>query len=570
MPGKYKLCKLDNEKGIDLDNGIIPFILTERMVDRDGEVVEPSGAVIDDYVKNPVFLWAHDLRSPSIGRVIPETIKISRKRLQADVQFDMDDPFAAMIFNKYAKGFLNAGSIRFIPFTIGDKPVLEGQRGPTYKEWELLEFSAVPVPANQGALAQKDFADDLSQQERGQRWLKELSNFMDNDNFDHTPEGWVDLQNKIEEDKSVIPYKKYPLADKGRGWDASGAKGRIARWASSDGSGNKETINWTQYGRAFTWVNRENRENFGSYKLPHHDVINGDLKTVWRGVTAAMAALLGARGGVDVPDGDRRGIYNHLSRHYRDFEEQPPEFKDYSEEELKLEFEEDELPDNSPITVKVDTEKEIIEIEGMKYDFKLFKAWAKGRLKLNTLFCLKSRENETITIEAFNDISLEDIKNFNKVLKKENRELVQGVINGLQNLLIATIEEENKLAPIEEEWQDWDFGLKDAAVVLEKKPETEGEQIAFFPHHNEKGQVVWKGVVQAMLDLFENKDNLPDSALKSAYEHLIGHYKEFQKKPPELEFIDDSSDELDEAVIERISPRLIEEISNQLLNQENQ
>ena len=39
-----------------------------------------------------------------------------------------------------------------------------------------------------------------------------------------------------------------------------------------------------------------------------------------------MAALMGARGGVDIPTQDRRAVYNHLARHYRQFKREPPEF----------------------------------------------------------------------------------------------------------------------------------------------------------------------------------------------------------------------------------------------------
>jgi glutamine synthetase type III len=39
-----------------------------------------------------------------------------------------------------------------------------------------------------------------------------------------------------------------------------------------------------------------------------------------------MATLLGARGGVDIPAEDRRNVYEHLARHYREFDEEPPEY----------------------------------------------------------------------------------------------------------------------------------------------------------------------------------------------------------------------------------------------------
>ena len=69
-------------------------------------------------------------------------------------------------------------------------------------------------------------------------------------------------------------------------------------------------------------------ETFGSLKLPHHKPSRSGVgPAVWRGVAAAMAALLGARGGVDIPDRDRRSVYEHLAKHYRQFEKEPPNFK---------------------------------------------------------------------------------------------------------------------------------------------------------------------------------------------------------------------------------------------------
>jgi hypothetical protein len=64
----------------------------------------------------------------------------------------------------------------------------------------------------------------------------------------------------------------------------------------------------------------------GAYKLPHHEVIDGRLRVVWRGVVAAMTVVNGARGGVDIPSSDRRKVYDHLAAHYRQFGEEPPAF----------------------------------------------------------------------------------------------------------------------------------------------------------------------------------------------------------------------------------------------------
>jgi len=131
-------------------------------------------------------------------------------------------------------------------------------------------------------------------------------------------------------EKTVVPYKKYALVTEER-WD----------WSAAEQDKIVEAGGWDLYRQAHAWFDPEADaehpkapEVKGAYKLPHHVVRENELKTHWPGVGFAMGALLGARGGVDVPDGDRRGIYNHLARHYAEFEKEPPEFKTYTREEL--------------------------------------------------------------------------------------------------------------------------------------------------------------------------------------------------------------------------------------------
>src|SRR5262249_44440806 len=57
-----------------------------------------------------------------------------------------------------------------------------------------------------------------------------------------------------------------------------------------------------KYGRAF-FVKSGDGTQFGDYHLPFATVVNGTLTAVWRGVTAAAAALQGSRG-ANVEGGD--------------------------------------------------------------------------------------------------------------------------------------------------------------------------------------------------------------------------------------------------------------------------
>ena len=122
---------------------------------------------------------------------------------------------------------------------------------------------------------------------------------------------------------SVVAFEETVKAPEDRPWDAEAVEARIRNWAGVPG---KEDIDWSKYRRAFAWYDREDPDNFVSYKLPHHDVVDGRLHVIWNGVVAAMQSVLGARDGVDIPQGDRRGVYNHLARHYRQFDREVPDY----------------------------------------------------------------------------------------------------------------------------------------------------------------------------------------------------------------------------------------------------
>ena len=112
-----------------------------------------SGISTENYFKNPVVMWAHDLTgsSPSGGLPIGRTLALDWVRgrgLVARFEFLDDDPFAQRVRNAWDKGFLRAASISWVPLESGRAD--DGGRRDTRAD--LLEWSIVPVPADPEAL----------------------------------------------------------------------------------------------------------------------------------------------------------------------------------------------------------------------------------------------------------------------------------------------------------------------------------------------------------------------------------------------------------------------------------
>jgi len=117
------------------------------------------------------------------------------------------------------------------------------------------------------------------------------------------------------ETKGVIAYHDYGNADAGTAWDGP------AQVKAADTATLKKIC---------AWYDDSAPDVKGSYKFPHHSA--DGLKAVWRGVAAAMGRLQGA----DIPDGDKKAVYTHLAKHYKDFDKDPPSFNALQTGELKF------------------------------------------------------------------------------------------------------------------------------------------------------------------------------------------------------------------------------------------
>jgi len=415
-------------------NKLVAVASTEQE-DRVGDVIKADGWILSNFKKNPVLLFAHKYNEPPIG--IAKNIKVEGKKLTFEPVFHEITPLAREVKAMFMAEppIMKAFSVGFIPLEIDKEDPHKILRQ------ELLEISAVPVPANAEALISVSKNYSPVEEKEISKWVEEAKKteekqeaiekpypnehscrLEDPDKYDkfarkncyrksdgkcidfifgikegkselqsmrYPKDEWTEASAKAhckdaggtfepaakeekqthaceclecgytfetdrhcrdvscpkcggetrraerpgpgQKEKGVVSFHAYPKADEGTAWTASQAVSRLRKWA---GGPDKEKISWSKYASGFAWFDSGDKENYGAYKLPHHDIIGGDIKTVWRGVRAAMAALLGARGGVDVPSGDKKGIYNHLVGHYRQFDKEPPEFKEYTHEEL--------------------------------------------------------------------------------------------------------------------------------------------------------------------------------------------------------------------------------------------
>lgn len=84
----------------------------------------------------------------------------------------------------------------------------------------------------------------------------------------------------------------------------------MRKWADATDEPNEK------YRDAHVWYDKDKKDNFTAYKLLIADVVGGDLKVVPRGVMAAGAIMDGARGGIDLPEGDIDRVKSHLAKYY--------------------------------------------------------------------------------------------------------------------------------------------------------------------------------------------------------------------------------------------------------------
>lgn len=166
------------------------------------------------------------------------------------------------------------------------------------------QFLKMPVVAAQRLLSQAAMRGEVVRLTRGLYTDKSTSaradHVMPND-MAGSPNGEPDTLAA-----AVTGAVDLPVADRDRSWDGDAAMDRVFEWADGDGDKVQQAFAYHEDGKP-PFVK-------GGYKLGYADVIDGDLTIIPKGVSAAIGALNGARGGVDLPAEERPKVEDKLER----------------------------------------------------------------------------------------------------------------------------------------------------------------------------------------------------------------------------------------------------------------
>jgi HK97 family phage prohead protease len=138
---------------LDSSSPCLDFIASDETLDRYQEVISASGWNLVNYQRNPVFQNNHQTGDiiHTLGKALITEVR-SGKLIQR-IQFATDvNPMAKIAYGLYKGSFLNAVSVGFVPLR-WENGTDKTSYGRKYIEQELLEVSAVGIPANPNALA---------------------------------------------------------------------------------------------------------------------------------------------------------------------------------------------------------------------------------------------------------------------------------------------------------------------------------------------------------------------------------------------------------------------------------
>lgn len=270
-----------------------------------------------DYEEYSTVLFNHDHDRP-IGKVIDT--EVDDVGLLIKVMLSKTEK---ELWTKVKEGIISKFSVagRIIEETPTENGVYQ------ITKLRFHEVSLVSVPANKKAEAIDDYIVKSQKNNTMNitNKLKEIAKTRTAKEIKENIHLLVDSleANTIDNDEHI---KNSSIMDIFTNWGPA-EPNEIAIYASSDGSGDIDKIDWDKYKQCFAWCDPENTKSFDGYKLQHHTVKDGKLVVIWKGVAKAMTELLGVKGKTNIPEEDVEACYEHLAQHYGQFDKKVPEKK---------------------------------------------------------------------------------------------------------------------------------------------------------------------------------------------------------------------------------------------------
>ena len=311
-------------------------VITTTRQDRDGDILETAGASIDP--KSPL-LYQH-MPFENCGRLLQEG-KHTSKSLSGALSI-CNTPLGEDVALLTEHGALRISH----GFAAEDYEPIEGESGFHILKFNIMEVSLVSIPSNPDAEVTMFSRDKLhsplakafAEAKFKSRPVVSAVSIDVASLASSLPAGTsVTFAKSAEQDKqgaacgckshkagsmsnamgvkSVVPYKKTPASDSDT-WDADKAEKGLRSWAGVDGD-DPSSEAFGRYKQGFGIVDGD-AENLTSYKYPHHEASDGKLTVNRKALGAVIAAINGGRGGSSLSESDRKGLYNHISKHYRD------------------------------------------------------------------------------------------------------------------------------------------------------------------------------------------------------------------------------------------------------------
>lgn len=548
----------------DAQSGIIRNVIgSTAVIDRMGDIIDQSGWRLKNFKNAPRILYGHDSRERlPIGKALKVWIEDKGKKtakLMFDIQFDLQDSFAAEVFRKIKDGYLNTVSVGFQPFEWEELDPDNWFGGLKFVDQDLLELSVVPIPANPEALIPlKEFsATD-----------KRFAPMTEKDAFPQTEDNR--FKKMMVQSKEVTAEKVKEVKDSEfvttlrdiEDFDAESFRALPMKKDDKD-----YVIIVGKLAETDAYVEQSHR--FSKDAWSEEEV--AELAKEAEDVETEEET-------VDEPETGSESEDKDLEVSETKEEEAEPEMTDDSDfKEMtasQLEGMMNEVwKDGYEAGDEADDEADD-EDKGMKppADDTKVKSMKVGEAKALMDRCFSDKkptegkanddENETIK-EARSMVT--QIEKAGRVLSAKNENKVRQAVELLSSVLSALDKQEEEEDPEKDadEATLKTFAYKDLGTAPDSESfdapgevakadlkdlenmsayrsgDAEDKSSFKLIHHKADGKAVWRGVAASMGALMGAKGaNIPEEARKEAYEHLAEHYKEFGKTVPEYSLIE--------------------------------